>query len=582
MRISSPLLGFALALAASSQQPQQNPTPNAATDPKNASTLEGRVLNAITGEPIRRVNLALRPFGAPGISAGIGPGSQQQAAPFAATTDADGKFHIEKVDPGAYRLMAERQGFVRQEYGARLNSMMGTTINVPPGQTLKDLNFKLTPQAVVKGRVLDDEGEPLARVQVQVLRRRYFRGKQQLVPMGGGQTLDTGEFRIADLAPGRYWIGATYRSRTMMFGEAAARNTTGQPEEEYVTTYYPNAIEESSARPIDLEAGQEMSGIDIPLRKARVFRIRGKIGGGAQPVRGMRVMLMPRDRGMGIGSFGANSAMVKEDGSFEIGSVPPGSYHVAAMVAQGMMSVHGKAPVDVSREDVENVTIPLTGGAGVRGAIRLDGNNSQQVEQAQTTKPTFGSVRVQLIPMDGIAFNAPNAVAKDDGSFLIESAGADRFRVSVYNLPQGTWLKSVRAGDREVLETGMDLTAGAPAQIEIVLGSGVGQVSGLVRDAKQQAAAGAMITLLPSPMKEERNDLYKLVSADQNGQFTLQGIAPGEYQIFAWEEIDPGRYTDPEFLKTHESAATKVSVKANGQAQVNLVQVPAEITNAKQ
>ena len=75
-------------------------------------------------------------------------------APFAATTDAEGKFSIDKVEPGTYRLSAERQGFVRQEYGARLNSMMGTTINVATGQNLKDLNFKMTPQAVVRGRVL--------------------------------------------------------------------------------------------------------------------------------------------------------------------------------------------------------------------------------------------------------------------------------------------------------------------------------------------------------------------------------------------------------------------------------------------
>ena len=577
MRSMLPILGFALAVSAIAQQPQPNP----AVDPKNLGTLDGRVLNAITGEPVRRVNMALRPIGAPGTGGGGMSFNFPPSAPFAATTDAEGKFRIERVEPGTYRLMAERQGFVRQEYGARLNSMMGTTISVTTGQNLKDLNFKMTPQAVVRGRVLDEEGEPLARAQVQILRRRYFRGKQQLMPMGAGQTIDTGEFRIADLAPGRYWISATFRSRTMMFGEAAARNTTGQPEEAYITTYYPNAAEESGARAIELAAGQEMSGIDIPLRKARVFRIRGKVGGAAEPARNMRVFLMPRDRAAGMPGFGGNSGMVKEDGTFEIGGVSPGSYHVMAVAAQGMMTVNGKAPVDVAREDVDNVTVPLHGGVTVRGAIRLDGT-PQQLEQTQTNKLVFGSVRVQLAPMDGIGLNAPNAAAKDDGSFLLENAGAERYRINVYNLPQGVWLKSMRAGDQEVLETGIDLSAGAAAQVEVILGIGVGQVSGMVKDAKQQPASGAMVTLLPDPMKEDRNDLYKMVSTDQNGQFTFQGVAPGEYKAFAWEDIDPGRYTDPEFLKTHEGAAAKVTVKANGQAQVNLVQIGGETTGAKQ
>ena len=366
----------------------------------------------------------------------------------------------------------------------------------------------------------------------------------------------------------------------MMFGEAAARNTTGQPEEEYITTYYPNAAEESGARAIELAAGQEMSGIDIPLRKARVFRVRGKVGAGAEPVRNMRVFLMPRDRGASMSGFGANGGMVKEDGSFEIGSVLPGSYYVVAIAAEGRTTSNGKAPVDVAREDVDNVTLPLHGGVIVRGAIRLDGT-PQQLEQSQTNKLTFGSVRLHLAPMDGIGFNAPNAAAKDDGSFLLENAGAERYRIAVYNLPQGVWLKSIRAGDQEVLETGIDLSAGAPAPVEVILGIGVGQVSGMVKDAKQQPASGAMVTLLPDPMKEDRNDLYKMVSTDQSGRFTIQGVAPGEYKAFAWEDIDPGRYTDPEFLKTHEGAAAKVSVKANGQAQVNLIQIAGESTGGK-
>ncbi|MFN0106632.1 MAG: carboxypeptidase regulatory-like domain-containing protein [Bryobacteraceae bacterium] len=569
--------GFALAALCFAQQPQQN---GSALEGKKPGTLEGRVLNSVTGEPVRRVNLVLRPFGAAGMVGFTRSGPVTPAAPFAATTDAEGKFRLEKVEPGAYRLMAERQGFVRQEYGARRNSMMGTTITVAAGQELKDLTIKLTPQAVVKGRVLDDEGEPLAHVQIQVLTRRFFRGKQQMMPMGGGQTIDTGEFRLSDLAPGRYWISAVYHSRMAMYGEVPARNTTGQPEEDYVTTYYPSATSESDARPIDVDAGQEMSGVDIRLRKARVFRIRGKISGGAQPARRVRVFLMPRERGSFMGGFGGAGGMVKEDGTFEIGGVQPGSYYVAAAPAQGMMTVQGKTPVDVAREDVENVTLTLGGGATLSGAIRVTGD-THQTPPNETKKPALGTIRVQLMSMDGMAFNTPGATAKDDGSFLLENAGPERYRITVFNLPPGLWLKSIRAGDQELIETGVDLSAGAPGQIEIVLDTGVGQVSGMVRDTKKQPAPGGMVTLIPDPLKEDRTDLFKMISVDQNGQYTLQNIAPGDYRLFAWEDIDPGQYMDPEFLKKHESGAAKVTVKANAMAQVNLAQIAAEATGVK-
>ena len=466
-------------------------------------------------------------------------GPMAPAAPYAATTDAEGKFRIEGVEPGMYRMMAERQGFVRQEYGARKNSMMGSTINVTSGQELKELNIDMIPQAVIIGRVLDDEGEPLARVQIQVMRRRYFRGKQQLMPTGGNMTMDTGEFRIADLAPGRYWISAMYR-RMGMFGEGPARNAGDKPEEEYVTTYYPGMIDQAGARPIDVVAGQELPGVDIRLQKAPVYRIRGKVTGGTEPARNLRVMVMPRDSMMMMGFMGNAGGMVKEDGSFEIGGVQSGAYYVSAMHNQGRPTAMGKVAVDVGRGNVENVALVLTAPLTLNGVIRIDGN-VEQLEKTAGKKIAFSSVRVQLMPMDGMNFgNAGGGQAKDDGTFTLENVGHDKFRVMAMNFPQGTWLKSIRAGDQEVLEAGLDLNAGSPGPLQVTLGVGTGSVSGTVQDANQKPVSASMVQLIPDPMKEERYDLYRVVSSDQSGQFTMQGIPPGEYKVFALDDVEPG------------------------------------------
>jgi hypothetical protein len=540
-------------------------------------SLEGRVVNAKTSEPLRRVNLTLRPFGAPGVVGSVGSfsmGPMPQAAPYAATTDAEGKFRIDKVEPGQYRLMAERQGFVRTEYGARQNSMMGTTIRVSAGQELKETNINLTPQAVITGRVFDEEGEPLARVQVQVLRRRYFQGRQQMMPMGGGQTIDTGEFRIAELPPGRYWINALFRSRGGMFGEAAARNTADKPQEEYVTTYYPGTPEQTAARLVEVVAGQELPGIDIRMQKARVFRIRGKIVGGSQPVTGLRVMILPRQSGGFAGFMGSGGGIVKEDGSFEIGGVHAGSYYVNAMPMQGRMNSLGKVAVDVTRDNVENVSLVLAPGATLNGSIRIDGDVAA-LEKAQGKKITFSGVRIQLMPMDGMPVSVPSVLAKEDGSFTLENAGPEKYRVLAMGLPQGTYLKSIRAGDRDALDGGVDLSAGAPGPVQITLGLGPGSVTGTVQGPNQKPASGSMVTLLPDPIKEERGDLLRVATTDQNGQFTLQGLAPGEYKLFAWEDIEPGSYMDPEFLKPHEGQGIKVSVKENSQQSVSLTQIAA-------
>ena len=537
-----------------------------AEEAKKLAALEGRVVNAKTGEPLRRVNLTMR-SSATGMRTSVPMAS---SAPYAASTDAEGKFRIEKIEPGTYMLYAERQGFVRQSYGARRAGMQGTNLKLSAGQEIKDLEFKLTPQAVITGRVVDEEGEPLARVSVQVLRRFYYQGQQRLMPSGGGQTTDTGEFRISELAPGRYWISANYRARMMAFGEAP-RTSGDKPEEDYVITYYPGTADQAGARAIDVQAGQEIPGIDIRMQKTRVYRIRGKVAGEQAP-RGTRLMLLPRDSGAPFMGFMGAGASVRPDGTFEIGGVAPGSYLITVMRMQGAGGTQGRVPVDVVREDVENVILALGPGGNLKGSIR--------VEQSVGQKIAPGGVRVQLLSMEGISINTPGVTSGDDGQFVIEGVGPEKYRVTLYSLPEGTWLKSVRAGEQEVLDTGLDLSAGVAGNIEITLATGAGQVSGVVQDAKQQPAPGSIVTLVPEPPKPGRNDLYRVATTDQNGQFTLQGIPPGDYKLFAWEDVEMNAHMDPEFLKPHQGKAQKTSVKPDSHRQVTLPQIPAEETGA--
>src|SRR5262249_61477294 len=75
-------------------------------------SIEGHAVNLVTGEPVRRAILTLRPAG-------------QQGSPRSATSDSAGRFLFESVPPGTYRLSAERTGFLRQEYGGRPSSSTG-------------------------------------------------------------------------------------------------------------------------------------------------------------------------------------------------------------------------------------------------------------------------------------------------------------------------------------------------------------------------------------------------------------------------------------------------------------------------
>jgi hypothetical protein len=137
-------------------------------------------------------------------------------------------------------------------------------------------------------------------------------------------------------------------------------------------------------------------------------------------------------------------------------------------------------------------------------------------------------------------------------------------------------MRSIRSGDDDVLLNGLDLSKGAAAPLHIVLSPGAGQLEGSVQNDKEQTAAGATITLIPQESeRRELNSYYKTATTDQYGRFTLKNLDPGEYKVFAWEDIESGAYFDPDFVKPVESQGESVTIRENGHEQRRLKLIPA-------
>jgi len=150
----------------------------AQTKPDDSCSISGQVSNAATGEPVRRAMVSLRRID-------MSPGVTNIQVSNTASTDATGQFAITGIAPGKYRLSAEHSGFIVTQYGARGPNKPGTLLTLEPGQKSSDLAMRLTPQGVIAGRVLDEEGEPVANVDVQVLRQQYMQGHKQMARAGG-------------------------------------------------------------------------------------------------------------------------------------------------------------------------------------------------------------------------------------------------------------------------------------------------------------------------------------------------------------------------------------------------------------
>jgi len=525
--------------------------PTKPEQPSPAGAIEGQILSLATGAPLKKANVRL-----------AGARAQQGVMPVNAAQETDdrGRFSFTSLPPGKYQLSASRQGFLNGSYGARKFSGNGTPILLGQDQQMRDLVIKLNPQSVIVGKVLDEDGEPIANVPVRILKYQYRQGRKQWVNANNVNASDIGEYRIPNLMPGRYIVSASPRHNPGpgMMQPPSSESLPDKPEMAYAVTYYPSSLDQAAAVPVDVGPGAEVRGIDIHPVKTRVFRIRGKVvvpeGSRGQPT----VMLSVRD-GFDFQGPGNMNPARPPDYRFELTGVRPGSYTITANM-NGNQLMMASQPVEVAQNHVDGLVLTLSAGADVQGSIK--------VEDA-TSPIDLSKVNVNLRPTGMLSGRVPRSKVGTDSRFVLSGVVALPFAINVSGFPDNCYLKSIRYGGRELPESGIDMSGGG--LLEVTLSATAAAVDGVVMDKDNKPVAGAVVALVPkdgSPVSGR--------SADENGIISFKGLKPGEYRLIAWEDVEPGAYMDPDFLKPFEGKAKTVRLDASGHEAVQLKAIPVE------
>jgi uncharacterized protein (DUF2141 family) len=545
--------------AASLAKAFQSPAPQPAK-----GSIEGQVVNARTSTPLKRATVRLASIPSnPGGGGGRGPA--ERPILINKETDEQGRFVIPNLDPGRYRITAERQGFLRQAWGARKYSGGNTPVMVGDGQAVKAIDFRLMPQGVITGKVLDEDGEPMANVQVRAQRAYNFNGRKGWNTMATATTSDIGEYRLPELKPGSYVVAATPRNNQM--NAMASRDPNDAlpagPELTYASTYYPSTADGTAAIPVDVTEGAELRGIDVRLVKTRVFRVRGTITGlpSAGESGGRRGPMVPVSLTPREGTPSATQPMMAQvripDGSFEIRNVPPGQYLAHAQTQMGGQQYMAVAPVDVIGNHVEGVVLNMAGGRDVQGSIKV-------VDAAAPAE--LPNVQVALRP---VGFNGATPRARaSDLKFTLKGVNSIRYTVNVSGFPDTYYVKSIQYGGADMPEDGADLSTGGV--IEVLLSAAAGQMDLVVVTGDNKAAAGAQVVVV----KDGATSSVR--TADENGILSIRGLKPGSYRVLAWEDVDPDQLWDSGYLRKFENEGKSVKVDNGSHEAVQLKALPAQ------
>jgi Carboxypeptidase regulatory-like domain len=488
--------------------------------------------------------------------------NQAEGGDYTAVSGADGGFKIEGIVPGRYHLFAECTGLLEvDKHRARAD---GRILTLAAGQELKDLRIRLQAAAVVRGRVTDEDGDPLPNAQVAVLRQTFVSGRSRWEQAGAERTNDLGEYRIAGLAAGNYYVSVSpapdFKSLIEAAGVAAAEPRVGNDKAaatSYQTTYYPGTADRGQATPVQLHAGDDFP-MNFSLTPSPSLSIRGAVVN-LPPRSSAMIMLQSRDFNLVL-----NGAEMHPDGSFVIRDVAPGAYTILATVENAAVPLMARQALQVVANSVEDLRLAPQPGGWIHGRLRLEGKSGGRFDASQ--------IFLQLRSADGDD-EALGAVSMGDGFSHMARVGVDG-SFEWKSVPPGNYyvqlagdggangdlfLKSAAAGSRDVGDAGISVNGGAVV-LELVASVNGGVVDGVVVDTKGEPVANAVVVAVPEMRLRARVERYRRTVSDQNGRFTLGGVEPGEYTVLGWESVDGEAYYNPEFLKGYEGQGSALRV----------------------
>jgi uncharacterized protein (DUF2141 family) len=510
--------------------------------PPPSGSIEGFVVRAGTASPVVLVNARLElegPFGKA-----------------VSRTDSAGHFAFTGLPAGSYRLRITKDGYVRQEYRQVGLDKPGAPLSLKAGQRLDSIVFRMEPAPTIVGMVRESNETRALGFVVQALKRGFdARGNPSLRLMASTVTDDLGQYRLIWLDPGEYFVSAT--PPPPMLSQPPPPLINIQNIVAYIPTYFPGFLELDAAKPVRLEYGRDAVGIDFRSYRSGAMSVNGYVTSMQQGPVSTTLFFVPPEDTTGVARYAGKSAA--PSGSYGISGVVPGSYIVSATLGNetGNMRVRLKSNPNPARVDLR-----IGPGITVPGRIVSD------------TPVDLKNLRIHLSEMDPALPAAAPGTMTATGEFAVPAVQPGSYIVQVEGLVNDQYLKSALSGSADALENPISVAYPAAPELRIQIASDGGRITGAVYDRNDALIPNSEVILVPTSVNRFRFDRYRTAVTGDDGQFSMRGIAPGDYKLFAWENLEPNAHLNVDFMRAYESMGMPVHIEPNGSGAVSLRLIP--------
>ena len=512
--------------------------------PTGHGVIEGTVVDAATHEPLKKAKVTL--------------GGVPAQTPPMAFTDASGRFVFRELPAGSLSLNATKSGYNQAQDPLGVDS--GLQITIGADETKKGIEIALVTGGSVRGRVVDEDGLAVRNCTVTAVQPGYEQGRRTLMSVGSGRTDDRGEYRISELAPGRYYFFAHCHAELPAAHPLLPRGDPRTPHETYVPQFYGGGLDPAAATRLAVAAGASLEGVDFEMRRTRGFALRGSITTSDPEGLADNVSVTLYAANPLLQNLMQFSASIANSHSrtFQMRSVTPGSYRLIAFSQRGGRSAYAERTVEVGASPPEAIELSLSTGADLKGSVQFDADDHPPTENAGLFLASLGGYRYM---------SHVQAQVNKDGTFTLAGVIPGHWRLTVNDFG---YVKSLSLGGQQVSPYDFQISAGTTGPLQVLVGMKMADISVTVTGLSGSGQASFLV--FPEDLDRLGSGLERVAMG--GSQLGIGGLPPGRYRLLATDIPNPWMLPQrPDLLKAIECSTQAIDLPEGGHvsATVDLV-----------
>ena len=504
--------------------------------PTGPYRIAGVVVNARGGNPLARTRVTI-------MDAKI-----RQNIQYVITSD-DGRFEFH-VPAGKFALQGAKRGFISAAYNQhdQFSTAIVTGAEIDAGH----LTLRLSPNAVLTGRVLDEFGEPVRSAQIIIYRENRSSGISRISRLRGATTDDQGRYEVTPLDEGTYFVSAKATPWYAVHPIATSEGNANAPVQvdsaldvAYPITYYGDTTESDEATPIPVRGGDRLEA-DIHLNPAPALHLLFHVAGNGGQV---NLPQLRRPSFDGMEDVEPGNVQNVSPGVYELTGIAAARYMVRMPDSNGQLKEPTAVNLTSSQEldgssgnatSKVKITVEGAGAAGQRIQIGLRNSKGRTITAEMDAK---GEVNfTDIIP----------------GKYDVLAGSQNE----VYTVERIAWEGGTTAG------RSLNVPTGASLSVSIALVGGSVRVEGFAkRDGK--GFAGAMVVLIPKN-PEANHDRFRRDQTDLDGSFSLFNVSPGSYTVIAIENGWDLDWAKPAVLTQYAQHGQSLKIAAAARGTLRL------------